>query len=86
MFLLNLIFVIKHQRGDLDKRKLEDKETPNIANEINIIGPKLQQFWKCDPAAWFKRAEAQLRLSHVCNSHTKFEHVLTMLDEDVIDK
>lgn len=62
----------------------ENKQEPT--NEVNIIGVKLPPFWKCDPAAWFKRAEAQFRLAHVSKSQTKFDHILTMLDEDIIGK
>jgi len=62
----------------------EKKQEPT--NEVNIIGVKLPPFWKCDPAAWFKRAEAQFRLAHVSKSQTKFDHILTMLDEDIIGR
>jgi len=60
--------------------------TSNTIEEINIVGIKLPPFWKYDPVAWFKRAKAQFRLSHINKSQIKFDHILTMLDEDVIGK
>lgn len=65
---------------------MEDEETPETANEINVVDVKLLPFWKCDPAAWFKRAEVQFRLTHISKSQTIFDHILTRLDEDIVRK
>lgn len=67
---------------------MENKEIPETANEINIIDVKLPPFWKCDSAAWFKRTEDKLYyLSHIISkSRTKFDQVLTMFDEYIIEK
>jgi len=60
--------------------------TSNTVEEMNIVGIKLPPFWKCDPAAWFKRTETQFRLSYISKSQIKFDHILTILDEDIIGK
>ncbi|XP_050527898.1 uncharacterized protein LOC126897991 [Daktulosphaira vitifoliae] len=65
---------------------MADKTTTETADNINIVGVKLPPYWKCDLAAWFKRAEAQFRLSHISKSQIKFDNILAMLDEDIIGK
>ena len=41
---------------------------------------KLPKFWTDDPEIWFLRAEAQFRAKSIIVDQTKFDYVITALD------
>ena len=47
---------------------------------IHAVSLKLPEFWTYDPEVWFVRVEAQFRSRAVTLDSTKFDYVLTALD------
>ena len=53
---------------------------------INRVAIKLPTFWNSDAAAWFRRIEAQFALHCVNSQQTKYDHVLAVLPETVVQR
>lgn len=47
---------------------------------IQAVTVKLPEFWTDDPEIWFLRAEAQFRAKSITVDQTKFDYVITALD------
>ena len=47
---------------------------------IHAVSLKLPEFWTDDPAVWFVRVEAQFRSRAITLDSTKFDYVVTALD------
>ena len=47
---------------------------------IQAVAVKLPEFWIDDPEIWFLRAEAQFRSKSIIVDQTKFDYVITALD------
>jgi hypothetical protein len=59
--------------------------TLNLAPEVISalvapVGLKLPEFWPQSTDLWFARADAQFRLKGITVEQTKFDHVISMLD------
>ena len=48
--------------------------------KIEAVAVKLPEFWTDDPEIWFLRAEAQFRSKSVIIDQTKFDYIITALD------
>ena len=51
--------------------------SPASAHAVSV---KLSEFWPEDPEVWFIRVEAQLRLRSVTQDQTKFDFLVSSLD------
>ena len=49
-------------------------------SRIQAVAVKLPEFWTDDPEIWFLRAEAQYRAKSIIVNQTKFDYVITALD------
>ena len=49
-------------------------------SEVSAVSLKLPEFWLEDPEIWFLRVEAQLRSKSITADQTKFDYVVTALD------
>ena len=49
-------------------------------SEVSAVSSKLPEFWPEDPEVWFLRVEAQLRSKSITADQTKFDYVVTALD------
>ena len=47
---------------------------------IHAVSLKLPEFWTDDPEVWFVRVEAQFRSRAITLDSTKFDYVVTALD------
>lgn len=57
---------------------------PNPTNTTAAVAVKLPEFWKNDPAMWFAQAEAQFALAGVVRDDTKYYHIISKIDQNVI--
>ena len=48
--------------------------------KIEAVAVKLPEFWTDDPEIWFLRAEAQFRSKSIIIDQTKFNYIITALD------
>ena len=48
--------------------------------KIQAVAVNLPEFWTDDPEIWFLRAEAQFRSKSIINDQTKFDYIITALD------
>ena len=48
--------------------------------KIEAVAVKLPEFWTDDPEIWFLRAEAQFRSKSIIIDQTKFDYIITALD------
>ena len=48
--------------------------------KIQAVAVKLPEFWTDDPEIWFLRAEAQFRSKSIIIDQTKFDYIITVLD------
>ena len=48
--------------------------------KIQAVSVKLPEFWTDDPEIWFLRAEAQFRSKSIIIDQTKFDYIITALD------
>ncbi|XP_055950353.1 uncharacterized protein LOC129984489 [Argiope bruennichi] len=63
-------------------------DTPNSANNdatVSRVGVKLPPFWKANPALWFVQLEAQFALAGITADDTKFNHVVSAVDSDILN-
>lgn len=58
--------------------------TANPSPSVATVSIKPPPFWKDMPAIWFDRLEAQFHLAHITSQQTRFYHVLSVLEGDVI--
>ena len=49
--------------------------------KIQAVAVKLPEFWTDDPEIWFLRAEAQFRSKSIIIDQTKFDYIITALDD-----
>lgn len=73
-----------------------DDQPPSASGSGNIPNPEINQryvskvaikpspFWKSDPKLWFIQLEAQFELSHIVLDSTKYNHVLSAIDTDIL--
>ena len=54
--------------------------TPLTARQPIVIS----EFWTKEPLLWFAQTEAKFRRAHVTDSHVKYDHVLTHLNNDTL--
>ncbi|GBN59749.1 hypothetical protein AVEN_217762-1 [Araneus ventricosus] len=52
---------------------------------IAHVGVKLPPFWKANPAFWFVQLEAQLALAGITVDDTKFNHVISAVDSEILN-
>ena len=63
-------------------------DNPNSANDgatVSRVGVKLPPFWKANPALWFVQLEAQFALAGITADETKFNHVISAVDSDILN-
>ena len=58
-----------------------DDESQAVAR----VAVKPPPFWKSNPALWFVRLEAQFELANISTDLTKFNHVLSAVDSDILN-
>lgn len=65
----------------------KDVETATITEDCQVanVGVKPPPFWKSNPALWFVRLEAQFDLARITVDSTKFNHVLSAMDSDILN-
>ena len=56
---------------------LKQLATPPAAHAVSV---KLPSLWTDNPRLWFARAEAQFRSANITQDDTKFNHVVSILD------
>lgn len=61
-------------------------EINETTSELAAVSVKLPDFWPHLPLAWFKRIEAQFALRNVTAETTKYEHLMTKVDESIAMK
>lgn len=61
-----------------------DTGTPASA-EVARVSVKPPPFWKTNPSLWFVRLEAQFSLAGVTADETKFNHVISAVESDVLN-
>lgn len=52
--------------------------------QVAPVAVKPPPFWKGDPALWFARLEAQFELARITTDSTKFNHVLSAIESDIL--
>lgn len=52
--------------------------------QVCKIAIKLPPFWADRPAVWFAQAEAQFHLAGINNDITKFSHIVSMIDQQLV--
>lgn len=56
----------------------------NDLSAIAAVSVKPSPFWKSMPVLWFDQLESQFELSRITNQRTKYNHVLSVLEGDII--
>ncbi|GFQ85364.1 uncharacterized protein TNCT_452191 [Trichonephila clavata] len=52
---------------------------------VSRVGVKLPPLWKANPALWFVQLEAQFALARITADDTKFNHVISAIDFDILN-
>ncbi|GFR07885.1 uncharacterized protein TNCT_222271 [Trichonephila clavata] len=66
----------------------ENRSHKNISaesSEINRVAVKLPPFWRNKPNLWFFQLEAQFDVANITQDQTKYNIVLSALDEHILD-
>lgn len=58
---------------------------PVIGNLVHRIQLKVPPFWKKNPQLWFLQLEAQFTTSNITTEQTKFNHIVGVIDTDILD-
>lgn len=58
------------------------ESTPALA--VSRVAIKLPSFWRDRPALWFAQAEAQFDIAGITADSTKFNYIISQLDEKVV--
>lgn len=66
----------------MDNADTQDATPTNV--NVNRVALRPPPFWKGDPAVWFAQIEAQFALSGITNDTTKYNHVLSAVDTEVL--
>ncbi|XP_044728132.1 uncharacterized protein LOC123291779 [Chrysoperla carnea] len=61
----------------------DDQVTPTPS--IDRVSVKLPPFWKTRPQYWFVQAEANFHLANITSDSSKYNYVISVLDESVFD-
>ncbi|XP_008189245.1 uncharacterized protein LOC103311416 [Acyrthosiphon pisum] len=58
----------------------------DTTSSINVsrVSVKAPPFWKGDPNIWFAQIEAQFALSGITNDTTKYYHVISAVDTEIL--
>lgn len=59
-------------------------ETETSSQQVGAVAIKLPNFWVKMPEGWFARAESQFRRAAITVEETKYDHVMSVLPEEVI--
>lgn len=62
------------------------KQSLNMANQNAAVCVKKIAFWTANPKAWFRVIETQFSVSRITEEVTKFNHVISMLDPETVNK
>lgn len=62
----------------------EDDSVQQGAVSVNRVALKPPPFWKGDPSIWFAQIEAQFSLSGITNETTKYYHVISAIDTEIL--
>jgi hypothetical protein len=65
----------------------ENNTAQNAAEEsiaVNRVTVKTPPFWKGDPSIWFAQIEAQFALSGISSDTTKYYHVISAVDTEIL--
>lgn len=54
------------------------------ASTVQAVGVKIGPFWKQNAILWFQQLEAQFHLARVTQSDTKYYHVISKIDSEVL--
>ncbi|GBO30382.1 hypothetical protein AVEN_183337-1 [Araneus ventricosus] len=59
----------------------------SVSDDATIarVGVKLPSFWKANPALWFVQLEAQFALAGITVDDTKFNHVISAVDSEILN-
>lgn len=52
---------------------------------VSHVGIKIGPFWKRDPSLWFNQIEAQFSLARITADDTKFFHVASKIDTEILE-
>lgn len=58
--------------------------TPITNANVSHVGIKISPFWKRDPVLWYNQIEAQFSLARITIDDTKFFHVVSKIDTDIL--
>lgn len=69
----------------------ENNDNSNTLNTLNYpavnrVAIKMPPFWKTDPSIWFAQVEAQFDLSGITNETTKYNHIVSAVDTDILSQ
>jgi len=67
---------------------IDDNQAVNNAENVDIkaVALKLPPCWSKNMALWFSRCEAQFRLKNITADGTKFDHIVAVLEENLVEK
>lgn len=51
---------------------------------VDSVAVKPPPFWKAEPLLWFYQVEAQFELARISSDSTKYNHVLSAVDTDIL--
>ena len=58
----------------------------NLSSAVHRVAVRLPPFWPERPAIWFAQAEAQFELAVITRQRTKFNHVVSQLNQQQAPK
>lgn len=65
--------------------EIEPKMETNHPTQTYAVGIKQTPFWIRKPAMWFLQLEAQFALAGITQDMTKYHHVLSSINEDIME-
>lgn len=68
--------------GNAEDANVGGQHAPNQVSAYRA--PKIPQFWKNDPQAWFVQVEASFRIAQITGDRTKVDHLIAVVDHEVV--
>lgn len=64
---------------------MSQTDSPRGEASISRVAVKPPPFWKANPTLWFIQLEAQFALANITVDATKFHHVISVVESDVLN-
>lgn len=76
----------EHSFTSISSQNSGSLQNTDMTSQNSAVAVQKIAFWSSNPSAWFRVIETQFTVSRITEEVTKFNHVISMLDQETINK